>query len=305
MATCARTKAKAVAVPRPSCMPLAQIDGLGRDDELDRRQARQAAHDVARLLDDARRHRRVVLDAVGDRRGHGAERLGEMADLGLQRRRRLLRRGEAGARAAVAGEEARQAGEAGDISLAMRNAAMAAACDSARPSPSKASARAVVSKLTVDISSLVVDQHGRAVAGAVEIGVDRRRGARELLEGGAVHRGEAAEGQRVLHAARRARPSSRSLPASSDSSVATPSAWPGRAGAGDHGADRWARGWRRTPRATARRPRQRLQREAGVVQRKRAGADAVGIGIEQRDRVLGAERRAGRCRPAAAPRGPA
>ena len=71
VATCSRTKAMDAAACRaPSLRLVAQIDRLRRDDELDRRQAREAAHDLVRLLDDARRHRRVVLDAIGDRRRH-------------------------------------------------------------------------------------------------------------------------------------------------------------------------------------------------------------------------------------------
>jgi hypothetical protein len=81
-----RTKTMRGRRPAPERDLAAQIDGLRRDDEFDRGEPRQAPRDRMRLLDDARRHRRIILDAVGDRQRHRAERQGKMADLGLQRR---------------------------------------------------------------------------------------------------------------------------------------------------------------------------------------------------------------------------
>ena len=150
-----------------------------------------------------------------------------MADLGFERRCRLLGRREAGAAAAVRRQEARQVREAGDISLAIRNTAIAAACDSASPRPSKASASAVVSKLTVEIIAPSCDQHRRAVAGAVEVGLDgaprRARAARRPRR----HRCEAAKRQRVLHPPRLRRARTGRCRRAAGSSVSDASAWPG------------------------------------------------------------------------------
>ncbi len=156
-----------------------------------------------RLLDHARGHGGVVLDAVGHGRGHGAKRQGEMADLGLQRRYSLLDGGEAGARAGRLGrEKARQAGEAGRHQLG--DAEGGDGGDVRQPEPQAFEGKRRRRRIEIDRRHqlLVVDQHGRAVAGAVEVGRDRRRCAGKLLEGRAVHRGEAAKRQRVLHPSR-------------------------------------------------------------------------------------------------------
>ena len=138
---------------------------------------------------------------------------------------------------------------------------MAAACDSASPRPSKASASRGRVEIHRREQFVVIDQHGRAVAGAVEIGGDRRRGARELIEGRA-HSRERGSGTTAGPARVAAFFAfSRSLPASSDSSNREASVCPG-AGAARRRGDRAARGWRRNGLERQRAGRgQRLQHE--------------------------------------------
>ena len=180
----------------------AQIHRLCRDDELDRRETRQARDDIAGLLDDARRHRRIVLGAVRDRRRHRPEREREMTDLRLERGRGLLHSGKPGAAAAMPRQEPRQVREAGRHQLGDAEHRDRGGVRQRKPQPLERERQRGGVEIHRGEHLAIVGEHRRAVAGAVEVGVDRRVGARQLIERGAHHRSEAAERERVLHAAR-------------------------------------------------------------------------------------------------------
>ena len=119
------------------------------------------------------RHRRMVLDAFETGRKSSERRLARMADLGRQRRQRLLEGREAGMRGSAPRELQRQVGERG------RHEAQAAL--DARGSPACASAMAerVERKrqrghveVAVRQHRAVGDEHERAVRRAVELELD-------------------------------------------------------------------------------------------------------------------------------------
>ena len=289
-----RTTAKALAGAATELHAAAEIDGLGRDDELDRGEARQAVDDVMRLLDHARRHRRIVLDAVGDRGGHARRAAGRdggspppapMPSSGRWRSRCARRR--IGVRKRGSPEKP------GDISLAMRKRG-----DGGRRATapgrglSKASAVAVVSKLTVDISSSSATNTAGLSPAPSRSASDRRcrrepswskaaplTGARQRNDSGSCTR------RGCLACAKRA------AGRASDRTQLRGLGLAGRGSKG-HGAriDRREVGAGRLERQSAGQ-RSALAAPAGIVQRERALADAVGIGVQQRDRVLGAEDR--------------
>ena len=116
-----------------------------------------------------------------------------MADFGFERRCRLLGRREAGAAPAARRQEARQIREARRHQLRDAHRRKARRMGSARPSASKASATAVVSKLDRRDHLAVLHQHRRIVAGAVEVDLDSATAPSKRSQGRSGNRREASE----------------------------------------------------------------------------------------------------------------
>jgi hypothetical protein len=172
--------------------------GLGRHGKLDRRDQPQAVDDGSGLVDDLRRHRRVVLDRLRDRLRIQHGRVGEMADLGEQRGQRLLHGCEAGMRTVMRRELQRQIGEAGreqPDDAAGREPGRLRQAEAERLEGQRESGRMEVAGR--DRRSRI-GKDERAVGGGIQLGLHRLPGARERVQRGAVHRGDAAEAQGIL-----------------------------------------------------------------------------------------------------------
>ena len=213
-----------------------------------------------------------------------------MADLRLERGRGLLHGGKSGAAAAVARQEARQAGEAGRHQLGNAEHRDRGGMRQRKPQPLERERQRGGVEIHRREHLVVVGKHRRAVARAVEVGVDRRLGARKLIERGSHHGREAAERERVLHA-------TRILRVHQVAAGEQPQQALRRLHLSGRGTQRDnARIERRKIGAEClerQRPgrSQRFERKRRIVMRERRIADAEGIGVEQRDCILRSERR--------------
>ena len=236
--------------PRPAG-PSAQVDRLRGDDQLQRDQPVQQADQRRGGADRQRRHRGVILDALGQLaavvQGDG---IGQQPRLGGERGERAAQRPQAAGRSLPLRQPGRQPAEVMPEQLLDALVGDLGGVGDAQAHVVKGHRQRGHVEVADRHDRALVDEHQRVVAGGVQLDLHHPARDRERVVDGAVGLGHAADRERVLEVAGRpGAPQRRAL-----QQLAQPRhrrAQPGvRAGRG-RPPDGSPTGWRRTPRRSA------------------------------------------------------